>query len=186
MSVRVFCDNGIGILVCGLNGSGKSTLGKVLARKLNFHFIDNEELYFPKTDANYTYADPRTHAEVEKILWSEISTYENFVFASVKGDYGENICSLFQYAVLIDVPKDTRMQRIRNRSFQKFGERMLIGGDLYEQEEKFFDFAKSRPENTVEEWVRSVKCPVIRIDGTKPVEENVDFIMEQIQNLGYE
>lgn len=51
--------------------------------------------------------------------------------------------------------KDIRMQRVRNRSFQKFGERMLLGGDLHEQEEKFFDFVKSRPENTVEEWVKS-------------------------------
>lgn len=59
---------------------------------------------------------------------------------------------------------------------------MQIGGDLHEQEEKFFDFVKSRPENTVEEWVQSLKCPILRIDGTKPVEENIDYIMEQIQN----
>lgn len=47
------------------------------------------------------------------------------------------------------------MQRVKNRSFQKFGKRMLLGGDLHEQEEKFFDFVKSRPENTVEEWAQS-------------------------------
>jgi len=44
---------GTGILVCGLNGAGKSTLGKALAEKLHFYFIDNEDLYFPKTDPNY-------------------------------------------------------------------------------------------------------------------------------------
>ena len=105
-----------------------------------------------------------------------------YVFTYVKGDYGETIYSFFQYAVLIDVPRDIRIQRVKNRSFQKFGERMLLGGDLHEQEEKFFDFVKSRPENTVEEWVKSLKCPILRIDGTKPIEENVDFIMEQIQD----
>lgn len=177
---------GIGIIVCGLNGCGKSTLGKVLAKELQFHFIDNEDLYFPKTDSHYIYASPRTRKEVEKLLLSEIGLHENFVFTSVKGDYGENICSFFQYAVLLDVPKDIRVQRVRNRSFQKFGERILIGGDLHEQEEKFFAFVESRPENVVEEWIRSVKCPVIRIDGTKPTEQNVAFIMEQIQNLDCE
>ena len=35
-------------------------------------------------------------------------------------------------------------------------------------------------ENAVEEWVQSLKCPILRIDGTKPVEENIDYIMEQI------
>ena len=37
-----------GILVCGLNGSGKSTFGQALAKKLNYHFIDIEDLYFEK------------------------------------------------------------------------------------------------------------------------------------------
>ena len=52
---------GLGIIVCGLNGSGKSTLGKALAEKLSFHFIDNENLFFPKSDANYLYAAPRSY-----------------------------------------------------------------------------------------------------------------------------
>ena len=50
---------GTGIIVCGLNGSGKSTLGKALAEKLDFHFIDNENLYFPKTNPNYVYSSPQ-------------------------------------------------------------------------------------------------------------------------------
>ena len=75
---------GTGIIVCGLNGSGKSTLGKALAKKLHFHFIGNEDLYFSKTDSNYIYASPRTHEEAEKLLWSEIKAHENFVFASAK------------------------------------------------------------------------------------------------------
>lgn len=78
---------GMGIIVCGLNGTGKSTLGKALAEKLHFYFIDNEDLYFPKIDPAYIYATPRTREEVEK--------HENFVFASVKGDYGETIYLFF-------------------------------------------------------------------------------------------
>lgn len=171
---------GIGILICGLNGTGKSTLGKALAEKLHFYFIDNEDLSFPKTDPDYIYAFPRTREEVEKLLFSEIKAHENFVFASVKGDYGEAIYRFFQYTVLMDVPKDIRIQRVKNRSFQKFGNRMLLGGDLHEQEEHFFDFVESRAENAVEEWVQCLTCPIIRIDGTKPIEENINFIIEQI------
>ena len=173
---------GTGIIICGLNGAGKSTMGKALAKELNFHFIDNEELYFPKTSTHYTYSSPRTREEVEQLLYCEIKLHKNFVFASVKGDYGEFIYPFFQYVVLIDVPRDIRMRRVKNRSFQKFGNRMLPGGDLYEQEEKFFDLVKSRAENTVEEWVQSLSCPIIRVDGTKPIEENVKFIIEQIRS----
>lgn len=173
---------GMGIIVCGLNGSGKSTLGKALAEKLEYHFIDNEDLYFPKTNPNYVYASPRTREEVEKLLFLEINAHENFVFASVKGDYGEHIYPFFQYVVLIDVPKNIRIQRVRNRSYRKFGNRMRMGGDLYEQEERFFELVKSRPENTVEEWIQFLKCPIVRVDGTKSIEGNVDFIIRQLQN----
>lgn len=171
---------GTGILVCGLNGVGKSTLGKALANRLDFYFIDNEDLYFPKTDPHYSYTSPRSREEVEKLFFKKIKAQKNFVFTSVKGDYGEAADSLFQYAVLVGAPRNVRMQRIRNRSFHKFGDRMLPGGDLYEQEESFFEFCKSRGENTVEEWVRCLSCPVIRVNGTKPVGENIEFIMERI------
>lgn len=171
---------GIGIIVCGLNGVGKSTLGKALAEKLNFYFIDNEDLYFPKTDSKYMYAIPRTREEVEKLFFSEIKAHGDFVFASVKGDYGESVYPFFQYAVWIDVPKDIRIKRVKNRSFQKFGNRMLVGGDLYEQEEKFFKLVESRAENMVEEWIQNLNCPIIKIDGTKPIEENINFIIKQI------
>lgn len=63
--------------------------------------------------------------------------------------------SFFCHAVVIDAPKDIRIERVKNRSFQKFGNRMLFGGDLYEQEERFFDLVKSRAENAVEKWIQS-------------------------------
>ena len=172
----------MGIIICGLNGTGKSTLGKALAEKLHFHFIDIENLYFPKTNPNYIYASPRTRKEVEKLFLHEIKTHKDFILASVKGDYGEDIYSLIQYAILLDVPKNIRLKRVKKRSFQKFRNRMLLGGDLYEQEENFFHFVESRDENIVEEWVKSLKCPVIRMDGTKSIDENTNFIMERIQN----
>lgn len=113
----------MGIVICGLNGTGKSTLGKMLAKKLHFHFIDIEDLYFPQTNSDYIYASPRTREDVMERLLCEIRTHENFIF---------------------------------------------------------FRFVESRNENTVEEWVKSLKCPVIRIDGTKPIDENTNFIIEHI------
>lgn len=171
---------GTGILVCGLNGSGKSTLGKALAKRLDFHFIDNEDLFFPKTDPDYTYASPRPKSEVEKLLVNEVTAHENFVFAAVHGDYGKDIIALYDFAILIEVPKDIRMLRVRDRSFQKFGSRMLRGGDLYEQEEQFFQLVSSRPEDMTEKWLKTLRCPTIRVDGTRPLEENINNILKQI------
>lgn len=172
---------GTGIILCGLNGAGKSTLGKALAEKLHFHFIDNEDLYFSKTDPQYLYAAPRIPTEAEELLFREIEAHEDFVFVSVKGDYGAADHPFFRYAVLVEASREIRLQRMKERSFRKFGDRMLPGGNLYRQEEDFFAFAKARPENTAAEWIRSLSCPVLRVDGTRSVAENVELILDWLQ-----
>lgn len=110
---------GTGIIICGLNGVGKSTLGKALAERLEFYFIDNEDLFFPKDNPDYIYASPRTRKEVERLLLGEVKARENFVLSAVKGNYGEDIIPFYQYAVLVEVPKKIRIQRVKDRSFQK-------------------------------------------------------------------
>ncbi len=160
--------------MCGLNGCGKSTLGRALAQKIGFHFIDNEELFFTRNAADEPYQNPRSRAEVEKLLMEEVRKHGDFVLAAVRGDYGKEILPLYRYAVLIEVPKEIRLQRVRDRSFQKFGGRMKPGGDLYESEEAFFQTAAARPEDYAESWARTLSCPVVVVDGTRPVEENVE------------
>lgn len=32
--------------------------------------------------------------------------------------------------ILLEVPRDVRLQRVKKRSFQKFGSRMLLGGEI--------------------------------------------------------
>ena len=171
---------GIGIQICGLNGCGKSTLGKVLAEKIGFHFIDNENLYFSRTNTNEPYTNAKSRIEVERLLMEEVSKHPDFVFAAVKGDYGKDIIQIYDYIVMMEVPKNIRARRVRNRSFQKFGDRMLMGGDLHSQEEAFFQMVDSRQDDYVETWLQTVNCPIIRVDGTKPIEDNVDYIIKEI------
>lgn len=178
---------GRGIIVCGLNGSGKSSLGKALAEAMGFYFIDNEDLFFPKTDPHYIFANLRSREEVISILFDTARSNKNYVFYAVRGDYGKDIIPFYHYAVFIDVPKEIRLKRIRNRSFQKFGNRMLPGGDLYVREKVFFDMVSDQPEYYVEEWIQTLRCPILPVDGTKSIKENVAFIVEQLQksNLIY-
>ena len=171
---------GIGIQICGLNGSGKSTLGRALAEKIGFYFIDDENLYFSRSNPNEPYTNPKPRHEVEQLLMNEIKNHPDFVFAAVKGDYEKDIISMYDYVVMLEVPKSVRSQRVRNRSFKKFGSRMLLGGDLYNQEEAFFQMVESRQGSYVENWLQTVKCPIIRVDGTKPIDENVEYIINSI------
>ena len=172
---------GIGIQICGLNGCGKSTLGRALAESIGFHFIDNENLYFSRTNTDEPYMNPKSRTDVERLLMDEVSKHPDFVFSAVKGDYGKDIIPMYNYVVVIEVPREIRLQRVRNRSFQKFGNRMLIGGDLHDQEEAFFQMVESRRDDYIEDWLQTVKCPIIRVDGTKPIDENVKHIIHEIK-----
>ena len=167
-----------GILVCGLNGSGKSTLGRALAEGIGSYFIDIEDLYFPDQSVDYKYAEPRSREEVCDDLLQKTEAHEDFVLAAVKGDYGSAFTERLTCIVLLDVPKDIRLERVRDRSYDLFGERALPGGDLYERESDFWEMASNRPENLVREWILTVGCQVTELDGTKPVEENLRILME--------
>lgn len=169
-----------GIIVCGCNGSGKSTLGKELAAALQYNFIDIEDCYFPKDDRDYIYEHARSYEEAKQVLMEKVKKHGNFVLAAVKGNYGNEISALYKCAILISVPKELRLQRVRDRSLQKFGNRILQGGDLYEKEQRFFDMAAMRTEQDIEDWLKTTECFVIRVDGTKAIEENVRLVLYEL------
>ena len=175
----------MGILICGLNGTGKSTLGRMLADRMGYEFIDNEDLFFPKTDPSYSFSSPRSEEEVIRLLEEKISENSRFIFAAVRGNYGDRLITSLDYIVLIEVPKQIRCHRVRDRSYQKFGDRILPGGDLYEKESKWFSLTDSRPETYVTGWLETVNCPVIRIDGTLPVEENVNYLVSVLSEVDF-
>ena len=82
----------------------------------------------------------------------------------------------YALVVYLDVPLDMRMKRIRQRAIDKFGDRVLLGGDMYEQEESFFAYAEKRTPEKIEKWLKTLSCRVIRLDGTKPIQENIELI----------
>ncbi len=169
-----------GICICGLNGSGKTTLGAALARELNYKHMDVENYYF--TSSDNPYASARTREEVEVLLLEDIRQNPSFVFSAVNGNMNHDINSRYDLVVYLEVPQEIRMKRIRQRAVDKFGDRVLPGGDMYEQEEKFFEFAEKRSPDKIEAWLDTLKCRIIRLDGTKAVYDNVNTLIERINN----
>jgi len=172
---------GNAILVCGLNGAGKSTLAKALAEKLNIQFIDIEDIYFSKQDnPNYPYENSRPYGEVVSLLTNIVNSEGDFVLASVAGSFGDEFISHLKCVISIEVPREIRLKRVYDRSYILFGEKSCKGGEFFEQIMSFHNFCASRDENLVNDWLSTICCPIIRVDGTLPICDNVNLIAEKL------
>ena len=169
------------IMICGLNGSGKTTLGKELSKKINFIHKDIEEYYF-NNNSNYKYNSSATKEAVTKEIEKDINEFENIIFTSCTGDYG-NLSDVYDFVIFIRLDKETRLKRVKQRSYKQFGDRILENGDLFEREKQFWDKVYKRDESDIMEWFNELKCSKIEIDGLRTVEENVNIILDKLKEM---
>ena len=169
------------IIICGLNGSGKTTLGKELSKRIGYVHKDIEMYYFNTSNDN-RYSNARSRDDVVKDLENDFKKYENIVFTACKGDYGR-LDDLYDLAIYIQLARDTRLNRVKERTFKQFGNKVLEDAELYQQEVKFWDMVYNRDETPIINWFDSLKCPKLQIDGMKPIEDNVTEILNNFQWL---
>ena len=166
-----------GIIVFGANASGKKTVGRELARILNYKFMDIIDYWFEKSEIPYTVE--RAYEDCLSIMLDDIEKYRSFVISAVTGDFGDIIPQFYELAVYISAPLELRLERYKERAYKQHGERVLKGGDMYEQTQQFSDFIASRSLSRIEQWAETLTCPILRIDGTEDWRINAANIVEQ-------
>ncbi|MGI5898975.1 MAG: AAA family ATPase [Christensenellales bacterium] len=167
-----------GIIVFGANGSGKTTLGRELARILGYKHMDIEDYAFRESEIPYT--DQRSKEECMALMLADFKKHRSFIISAVTGDFGDEIQQLYELAVFISAPVGIRIERIKQREYKRHAQRVLEGGDMYEQNLKFIDFVSSRSLASIERWAEILTCPVIRIDGTVDWRENAADIARYV------
>ena len=171
-----------GIFVVGLNGCGKTTLGRALAERLGWLRLDVEDYYF--LDMTLPYANPRSEAEVRRLMAEDIRRHGDFVLSSVRGDMGDEINGLCRLAVWLKAPQAVRLARIERREIARFGSRVLPGGDMYEGQQRFHAMAAARTESMVADSLRALRCPVLTLDAEHTISDNIDLIIKECHLLG--
>lgn len=162
-----------GILLLGLNGCGKTTVGHKVAARLGFLRMDAEDYYFPTPG---DYATSRTQDDVHRLMEKDIACCSGFVLSCVRCNVTEEILRQIHLAVVLRTSPELRAQRIVQRELDRFGSRVLPGGDMYEAQQTFHAFAAARTEETVNSTLNRLNCPVMALDAALPV----NMIAEQI------
>ncbi|MCL2158148.1 MAG: AAA family ATPase [Oscillospiraceae bacterium] len=173
-----------GIIIFGANGSGKTTLGRELARILGFWRMDHEDYCFEKSDIPYTVTRPRERYEA--LMLADIEKHGSFVLSACTGDFGDKIESLYKLAVYIEAPLELRIERVKQRNLERFGERVLEGGDIHKQQLDFVDFVAKRPLTKIKQWAKTLACPMICIDGTEDWRKSAETIAEKWSSAIFE
>ena len=143
--------------ILGASGSGTTTLGRALAERLPCLHFDKDDYFWVPTDPPFTHQRERT--ERQQLLIDDLTTHDAWVVSGSLCGWGDVAIPLFELVVFLWIPQDRRMARLRQREHERFGERILPGGDMYKKSQQFLVWAASYDEGIRSHGVRQLPEP---------------------------
>jgi hypothetical protein len=103
--------------------------------------------------------------------------------------WGDVAIPLFELVVFLWIPQNRRMARLRQREHERYGERIMPGGEMYESSQAFLAWAASyddgdldiRSRRLHEQWLGTLPCPILCFEGEYTIEEQLTVLMAEIQ-----
>lgn len=186
-----------GVAIFGLNGAGKSTLAHALAQATGRFEMDVEDYYFPHQRLSRAqaldglppdddvpfipYESACSQEEVETMLLRDMDAHPAFILAGVTMNWPEAILRRVDIAFLVQAPLEVRLARIQAREAQRFGQRVLPGGNMHLQQAAFRSMAAARSADAVLASAKKFACPVIVLDGTLSIRENINTMLQYLK-----
>jgi len=174
------------INIFGASGSGSTTLARAVSKEFGFHHIDTDDAIWEKTDPPFT--KRKSSNESLDYCNKELSIYhKNVISGSIIG-FGESLKSHVDLFIYMNLPLETRINRIKQREQNRFKERVLPGGDLYAQHLEFLDWVSQyeildenvRSHKQHMKWLEDVNVPVIIITEEQDLKSLLDLIRPYI------
>lgn len=173
------------IQVIGASGTGKSTLCKYISEKTGAFWIDTDKYLWK--DEFYTENYPIE--ERLKMYNYDISNHDDYIVSGSVHSWNPGGFHDKELLVLLILDEETRMNRIYYREFERFGDRILPGGDHHEHTKEFIDWCKTyltADENAVNSLashilrLKEASCKTLVLDGNEPVDVLCQRILNEI------
>ena len=169
----------------GASGAGTSTLGSSLSKVLPHTYLDTDD-YFWTTK----FTKQRAVPERRQMLENDLTRNENYILSGAVCGWGDNFKSYFDLVIFLWVPQDIRLERLKQRELQRYGNEILVGGSKHEQSKTFLEWAslydhagmEVRSKTLHEYWMADLSCPVLRIEGDYSVKERMDIVLEYLNH----
>lgn len=171
------------ISITGAPGSGVTTLGRALATRLGAVHIDTDEYYWIATDPPYRHK--RAVEERLAGIAAEQARTGRWVVSGALEGWAAPAMADAELILFLEAPTKVRLERLRRRESARFGDALLPGGAMHETHREFIAWAalyeqggqpgRSRPRQ--ERWLAGVDKPVLRLDGTRRVDDLVAAVL---------
>jgi|GEM_PF-212645 len=170
------------IHILGASGSGTTTLGRAIRDNLGYVLLDSDDYFWEPTDPPYTVK--REAEERQKLMADDMAKCEKCVISGSFYGWGDIFIQDFDLVIFVDTPTPVRIKRLKEREYRHFGDRILPGGDMYDNHLEFIDWAarydtagfEQRSRAVHMEWLKQMTCPVITVDGSQPM----DAILQKV------
>jgi adenylate kinase family enzyme len=171
------------IHITGASGSGVTTLGRALADALALPHHDTDDyLWLPTTPP---YRELRAVEDRLRLMDEMFLPRADWVLSGGLDGWGDALIALFDLVVFVRVPNEMRIARLRAREARRFGaDGVAPGGWRHAETEDFIEWASHYEDGTREgrslarheAWLASLRCPVLRLDGTRPLRELIEGV----------
>ena len=175
------------IYILGASGAGTTTLGRALAEHLQCPHFDTDNYFWLPTDPPFT--TKRDTTLRQQLLMDDLTAHDSWLLSGSLCGWGDVAIPLFELVVFLWLPPDVRLERLRHREYERYGERIMPGGDMHETSQAFLDWAASydtggvnmRSRRLHEQWLGTLPCPIICIEGEYAIAEQLAVLMAEIR-----
>lgn len=176
------------IHIFGASGAGTTTLARKTASETGFFHMDTDDYFWLPTEIPFTVKRPADERLI--LMKKDIEENENVVLSGSLTGWGDPLIPFFTLAVRIETDTETRIERLKEREYARFGDRIREGGDMYKAHLEFLDWAAGYDDGGLEMrsrrhhdcWQKLLKCPLLILDGANDPDENFQTVKTALED----
>jgi len=179
------------ILIFGASGSGTTTLGTEIEKRTSFMHLDVDNYYWQKTDPPFQEKIALT--ERNTMLKADFEKHENVIISGSMVSWGKQWETSFDLAIFIRLNNNERMERLKKRETERYGEKLLTDKKTQRNSKDFLEWARQYEDPNFDgrsfkvhnDWIELLDCKTLRINGEMSLKNKTEKVISQIKTLGY-
>lgn len=175
------------VLIFGASGSGTTTLAKEIEKRTTFVHLDVDDYYWKKTTPPFQEKIPLKQRN--KNLKTDFEKYENVIISGSMVSWGKEWRFLFDLAIFIRLNNSERMERLKKREIERYGEKLLTNKNIKKNSIAFLEWANQYENPDFDgrslkihmNWIKLLNCKVLIIKGELELQSKTEQVLKEIK-----